>query len=81
LLSWNVNGRRGTALERQIAAVAARRPDLVAVQEMRIESLDAWRNSVGAASLVRLLDSATDVSSAGAGRGRGLRSPSRAADA
>jgi hypothetical protein len=48
LLSWNVNGRRGTALERQVAAVASRRPDLVALQEVRIASLDAWRARLGA---------------------------------
>ena len=62
LLSWNVNGRRGTALERQVAAVTSRRPDLVALQEVRIESLDAWRTGLGAAGLVHLVDSATDLS-------------------
>ena len=33
LISWNVNGRYGPALERQIAAVAERSPDLVALQK------------------------------------------------
>jgi exonuclease III len=42
LISWNVNGRYGAALGHQIAAVVGRRPDLVALQEVRAESLPTW---------------------------------------
>lgn len=65
VLSWNVNGRRGATLEGQIAAVASRQPDLVALQEIRLETLDAWSDGVRAAGCDHLADSAAELSAAG----------------
>jgi exonuclease III len=45
-ISWNVNGRYGPALARQITAMRDRRPDLVALEEVRAESLAAWRDGL-----------------------------------
>ena len=39
LISWNVNGRYGAALPKQIAGLLARSPDVVALQEVRAESV------------------------------------------
>ena len=57
LISWNVNGRYGPALTRQIAAVRDRRPDVVALQEVRAESLPAWRDGLKHAGLAHVRDS------------------------
>lgn len=58
LISWNVNGRYGTALPRQIEEVHARRPDIVALQEVRAESHAAWQLGMERAGLKHQLDSA-----------------------
>ncbi len=42
LLTWNVNGRVGAALDRQLAAVLGRDPDIVALQEVTTTSYDGW---------------------------------------
>lgn len=65
LISWNVNGRYGTALGEQIAVVLERGPDLVALQEVRAESLPRWRERLGRAGLVHALDSADLLATAG----------------
>jgi exonuclease III len=57
LISWNVNGRYGSALDRQIAALLDRAPDLVALQEVRAESLHAWLSGLERAGLRHALDS------------------------
>lgn len=57
LVSWNTNGRYGQALPRQIEAVQTRTPDVVALQEVRRESLDAWRSGLRANELPHISDS------------------------
>ena len=57
LISWNVNGRRGPALSRQLAAVRERGADVVALQEIRAESLGVWREGLKHAGLEHVLDS------------------------
>jgi exonuclease III len=57
VISWNSNGRYGSALERQIAAVCDREPDLVALQEVRAESVGEWRESLERAGLSNMIDS------------------------
>ena len=57
VISWNVNGRYGSALQRQIAAVCDRGPDLVALQEVRAESAGAWREGLERAGLSNMVDS------------------------
>jgi exonuclease III len=51
LISWNVNGRYGPALGEQIAVISERGPDLVALQEVRAESLPRWREGLARAGL------------------------------
>ena len=57
LISWNVNGRSGPALPRQVAAVCERGADVVALQEIRAESLRVWREGLHHAGLEHVLDS------------------------
>ena len=57
LISWNVNGRRGPALSRQLAVVRERGADMVALQEIRAESLGVWREGLKHAGLEHVLDS------------------------
>ena len=59
LLSWNVAGRTA-ALDRQIAAVARRCPDIVALQEVRRSTVSAWRDSLAAEGLGHALDSSAE---------------------
>src|SRR3954452_17532698 len=59
LISWNVNGRYGAALAAQIEAVLDRHPNVVALQEVRKESLGTWRDRLAAGGLVQQLDSST----------------------
>jgi exonuclease III len=57
LISWNVNGRYGPVLPRQLAAIRERGADVVALQEIRAKSLRAWREGLKHAGLVHVLDS------------------------
>jgi exonuclease III len=57
LISWNVNGRYGPALSRQLAAVCARGADVVALQEIRARSLSVWREGLERVGLQHVLDS------------------------
>ena len=57
LISWNVNGRYGPALPRQLAAVRERGADVVALQEIRAQSLGVWREGSKHAGLEHVLDS------------------------
>jgi endonuclease/exonuclease/phosphatase family metal-dependent hydrolase len=57
LISWNTNGRYGPALARQSEAVGHRTPDVVALQEVRPESIDAWRSGLHDLELTHVLDS------------------------
>ena len=56
LLSWNVAGRTAL-LDRQIAAVRRREPDLVCLQEVRRSTAAAWRDALAADGLGCALDS------------------------
>src|SRR4051794_7233794 len=62
LISWNVNGRRGPALERQLAAMVDRAPDLVALQEVRADTVAPWRDGLRGAGLGHVLDSGDGLS-------------------
>jgi exonuclease III len=62
LVSWNVNGRYGPVLAKQISAVAAREPDIVALQEVRARSWPAWWSGLAAAGLDYLVDSSSLLS-------------------
>lgn len=57
LISWNVNGRYGPALPGQLAAVRERGADVVALQEIRAESLRVWRDGLKDAGLEHVHDS------------------------
>jgi exonuclease III len=57
LISWNVNGRYGRTLPRQLAVVRERGADVVALQEVRAKSLTVWREGLKGAGLVHVLDS------------------------
>jgi exonuclease III len=50
LVSWNVAGRLKRQPE-QAAAVLAMEPDVVALQEVTVNSLPLWRDALGAAGL------------------------------
>jgi len=57
LISWNVNGRSGPSLAGQIDAVRDRAPDLVALQEVRSQSLGLWLDGLQGPGLVHAVDS------------------------
>ena len=57
LISWNVNGRYGPALLRQLAAVRERGADVVALQEIRTKSVCVWREGLKQAGLEHVIDS------------------------
>jgi len=44
LITWNINRRRAT--EEQAEALKSRSPDLVALQEVRLGSLEVWREAL-----------------------------------
>jgi exonuclease III len=46
LISWNVNKAAAERVRRQAAALAERRPDLVALQEVRGSTLAVWREEL-----------------------------------
>jgi len=60
LLTWNVAGRT-KLLPDQIAAVARREADLVALQEIRPSTAERWRQALAAEGLPHALDSATFI--------------------
>lgn len=45
LISWNVNARKGIA-EAQASALGQREPDIVALQEIRAGTVDAWEKQL-----------------------------------
>ncbi len=55
LISWNVNKRR--AIDQQIAALAGRQPDLIALQEVTAKNLEAVREHCTQIGLPYVLDS------------------------
>ncbi len=55
LLTWNLNGRR--KIDEQVAAVVARSPDIVALQELTLNSTKSWRSVLPAAGLPHVIDS------------------------
>jgi exonuclease III len=57
LVSWNVNGRYGPVMLRQLAALRERDADIVALQEIRAKSLRVWREGLTQARLEHVLDS------------------------
>jgi exonuclease III len=61
LISWNVNGRVDDALRRQTAAVLERDPEVIALQELTLESHAQWCD----ATAKRLLDREHHRSGAG----------------
>src|SRR5215213_2997591 len=58
LISWNINKRR--AIDEQVAALAERQPDLVALQELKARHLDALRDLFAQVGLPYVLDSKVD---------------------
>jgi exonuclease III len=57
LLTWNLNGRR--QVDRQVAAIMRRSPDVVALQELTASSATGWRAALPDAGLPHLIDSFT----------------------
>ncbi len=55
LISWNLNKRR--AIDQQIAALAERQPDVVALQEVKARHLEAMRGYFAEIGLPYVLDS------------------------
>ena len=55
LLTWNLNSRRKVA--EQVAAIAARSPDIVALQELTLISTMSWRDVLPLAGLPNVVDS------------------------
>jgi endonuclease/exonuclease/phosphatase family metal-dependent hydrolase len=55
LLTWNLNARRDLA--RQLAAIADRSPDVVALQEVTPRSITLWRSALPEAGLPHVVDS------------------------
>jgi endonuclease/exonuclease/phosphatase family metal-dependent hydrolase len=46
VLTWNVNGRVGAALARQLSAVLEREPDVIALQEVTRRSYPGWSEAL-----------------------------------
>jgi exonuclease III len=61
VLSWNVNGRVGAALTKQLDAVLSQEPDVVALQEVTVGSYPGWSSGLMQAnfSLVSTIDLVT----------------------
>jgi exonuclease III len=57
LISWNVAGR-GRWLNEQVEALVARRPDIVALQEVTARTAPRFREQFGTAGLTHVFDSA-----------------------
>ena len=55
LLTWNLNGRR--KVDEQAAAIAARSPDIVALQELTLNSTASWRAVLPRTGLPNVVDS------------------------
>ena len=55
LLTWNLNARR--RIDRQAAAIAGRKPHIVALQELTPNSIRGWREHFAATGLQNLIDS------------------------
>ena len=61
LLTWNVAGRT-KLLREQIAAVARREPDIVALQEIRASTARPWAKALAESGLTHALDSSAFAS-------------------
>src|SRR5580658_8953278 len=57
LISWNVKQGTGERLRSQVAALAAREPDIVALQEVTAAHVDLYAELLGAAGLEHHQDS------------------------
>jgi exonuclease III len=69
LLTWNLNGRRH--VEKQLAAIVGRSPDIIALQEVTQRSIVLWRAALPAVGLFHVIDSfATSVPWAAVGSRR-----------
>jgi exonuclease III len=55
LLTWNLNGRRRVG--EQMAAIAGRRPEVVALQELTQNSIASWRAALPLEGLPHVVDS------------------------
>jgi endonuclease/exonuclease/phosphatase family metal-dependent hydrolase len=54
LISWNVARRVGVRAEAQLAQVQARKPDVVALQEVTRNNVEIWKNGLAAVGLTHL---------------------------
>jgi len=73
LISWNVNGRSGPTLAAQVHALAERDPDVVALQEVRGQSLDLWLDGLHRAGLAHIVDSSALLGRVSSSRERTYR--------
>ncbi len=65
LISWNVNGRVGSALDRQATALVGEAPQIVCLQEVSAGSEGPWKERLSASGLTEI---ATTTGLIGAGR-------------
>lgn len=81
MLSWNVN-RRVALLAEQAAAVASREPDVVALQEVTVRTLEPWREALtgmGFAGVACSLETADPIREPAGPRRTGVLVATRAA--
>ena len=70
LISWNVNKSAAARIRRQAAAIGERRPDLVALQEVRASTVGVWREELAAVGLAHVVCSLEWAAEAGVDRRR-----------
>ncbi|MCA1669369.1 MAG: hypothetical protein LC793_18635 [Thermomicrobia bacterium] len=56
LISWNVARAGQTRIPYQVAALAARAPDIVALQEVRVNRIAEYRSALERAGFVQVMD-------------------------
>ncbi len=62
LISWNVSRAGQARIPHQVAALADRAPDIVALQEVRVNRIPEYRSALHAAGFAHVLDGFTGVS-------------------
>lgn len=64
LISWNVSRAGQARIPRQVAALAERAPDIVALQEVRVNRVSEYRSALHAAGFAHVMDGFAGVSAA-----------------
>lgn len=70
LISWNVSRAGQARIPHQVAALAERAPDIVALQEVRVNRVAEYRHALQAAGFAHVFDSFAEIAAADLGSKR-----------